>query len=261
MAVTMTFDGWAFSAANFTATSITLDIQEPANPQKSVGVDGSAVPEATASGASIRISGQIAGSSESDLSDNIQALLRNTTGNNRSNKGRLSVRSGYHYWCARQGGLSFDRPPGQYQASLSMSFFSQEPWMRAATLIQLSKASSSSFTIAYGSGGDFDGDARRMPLRINAGGGWSQGETFYIENTTAGWSFSKTLVSTLASGEDLVIDSEQGTCWEGERISNARVNGQFPYILGGSTNTLDASSSDNTPTLNVDFWDRYSPVV
>jgi len=256
MAITVTFDDWDFTDADVTIADVNLSLPEPSNSQKSARAYGSVVQEISSGGLRILITGQITGTSASDFSANKKSLLINTSGLTRNRHGRLSLRSGFHYWAARAGGVTLNPLDGVYQAQFAMEFLASDPWERSNTEISAAIVSSTG-NISHPT--QFAGDAPVMPVRIDCGAGWAAGEVFILENSTAGYTFSKIIEQSLGSGETLVVDAELGRVYEGSRLSNVGVGGRFPYLQGNTTNSFDRSASSRTPTMTFTFWDRYSP--
>ena len=261
----VSFNGWNLQTnAGVHIGSYSLSHEKQARGQKSVGPDRGATPEITFGVTKIRLSGTIhgdpaTGNADADVRDKFGLLMKNLRGVDRIQKGKLSVHGdSTHYFCQLTGSPTFQLIKGEGVASVVLEFTLDDPFRRSDSVFSEGRVVTSSNPIELITfGSDFDGDAMRIPLILNLGGGWQKGELLRVFNSTTGVRFEHVCSQNLGASQEIVIDGEEYLVTEnGQKVGEGNA-GQFPYLRGGITNSFDFSGSDRFGTFIFEFIDRF----
>ncbi len=252
------FNDWAFSNAGLTINRLSKRQSVQARPANAIAIDGGVSSEMLYGHGQIQMGGVIIGDDAADAQDKLGELQKRLRGGAGVRRGRLELDSSAgHYYGQLSGDLNAVWLPGDGKIQVDMTFLLDDPFLRT-------NISSVSFTPSGGGptasvtfNSHFSGDCPRIPLVLNAGPGWSQGDLLRMHNTTTGERFELVINATLASSVDLIIDSENHEVREGNNVGAQVQSGQFPYLRGGVTNTFDFTGTDFTGNqFSFVFWDR-----
>ncbi len=258
-------NGWSFSTADYVVNSLTSEWVYPERPVKAKYPDGGITKERTLAGLIWRIGGSIQGSGltpNTDVRDNIALLLSKIRGTDREKKVRLDLHNDGHYYGQFIGKITAPIRRGEGQFNLSLEFHCDDPFRRADTIIAVNETPTSSDTtvqLTNGTSADFAGNAPRIPVVLDLGGGWSASDIVRILNTTTGDRFEYIVPQTLTASESLVLDGETNEVLIGSEVVMEGVSGNFPYLRGGVNNTFDfaGTTTGQLQQYTFSFWDRF----